>query len=280
MSKYGIDLVVHGFANEEDERKQDEFFAIAKRLGKFRRIGYCRETSTTDLLAKIQSLSLSAPSSSVEVSSSSKNTVTNSLSRSSENCVHNHRQEQDNRFKRSMDNDSSNNDRKDSASEYKASICPSNSSMPSPTADIISRPRKTIYTDGIFDLFHIGHLRAITQCAQLGDKVIIGVTSDLDAASYKRPPIISEQHRIEILSSLRYVNQVICPCPLVVTEEFMSKYGIDLVVHGFANEEDERKQDEFFAIAKRLGKFRRIGYCRETSTTELLSRIHSDSQEN
>ncbi|KAL7470795.1 hypothetical protein ACHAXS_011052, partial [Conticribra weissflogii] len=40
--------------------------------------------------------------------------------------------------------------------------------------------------DGVFDLFHIGHLHAIEQCAALGTRVIIGVTGDDDAAGYKR----------------------------------------------------------------------------------------------
>ena len=52
------------------------------------------------------------------------------------------------------------------------------------------RPRRTVYMDGVFDLFHAGHLEAIQQCAALGDRVIIGVTGDSDAASYKRAPIM------------------------------------------------------------------------------------------
>ncbi|EED91198.1 predicted protein, partial [Thalassiosira pseudonana CCMP1335] len=96
----------------------------------------------------------------------------------------------------------------------------------------MTRPSRTVYMDGVFDLFHMGHLHAIEQCAALGDHVIIGVTGDKDATGYKRRPIISETDRTNIVKSLKLVDNVVCPCPLVVTNEFMNEWGIDLVVHG------------------------------------------------
>ena len=80
------------------------------------------------------------------------------------------------------------------------------------------------------------------QCAALGDRVIIGVTGDADAAGYKRPPIISQAHRVAVVEALGDVDEVVCPCPLVVTEAFMELKGIDLVVHGFANDADAMRQ--------------------------------------
>jgi cytidyltransferase-like protein len=96
----------------------------------------------------------------------------------------------------------------------------------------LERPNRTVYMDGVFDLFHIGHLEAIRQCAELGNKVILGVTGDADASSYKRPPIICESQRTQLVAALQYVDEVVCPCPLVVTESFMREHGIGLVVHG------------------------------------------------
>jgi cytidyltransferase-like protein len=94
--------------------------------------------------------------------------------------------------------------------------------------------------DGVFDLFHVGHLEAIRQCADLGKRVIIGVTGDKDAAGYKRPPIMTEGDRVASVRALREVDAVVCPCPFVVTEEFMKEQKIDLVVHGFANDADAK----------------------------------------
>jgi cytidyltransferase-like protein len=114
---------------------------------------------------------------------------------------------------------------------------------------------------------------AIKRCAELGDKVIIGVTGDSDATGYKRQPIISQEQRVEIIAALREVDVVLCPCPLVVTEEFMSDYGIDLVVHGFANDADAERQNDFFEPPMRLGKFKRIPYYHQLSTTDIIEKI-------
>ena len=137
------------------------------------------------------------------------------------------------------------------------------------------RPRRTVYMDGVFDMFHIGHLEAIEQCAALGDRVILGVVSDADAIGYKRPPIIPQAQRVAIVSALRYVDQVICPNPFVITEPFMTEHDIDLVVHGFADAADEERQREFFEVPIQLGKFKTIRYHPGLSTTDIIAKIQA-----
>ena len=85
---------------------------------------------------------------------------------------------------------------------------------------------------------------------------MIGVTGDEDAAGYKRPPIVSEAGRVAVVAALRHVDAVVCPCPLVVTEAFMAEHSIDLVVHGFANDEDAARQTEFFEVSCCGGQIR------------------------
>ncbi|KAL3923413.1 MAG: hypothetical protein SGILL_001668 [Bacillariaceae sp.] len=139
---------------------------------------------------------------------------------------------------------------------------------------------RTIYMDGVFDLFHIGHLEAINQCAKLGNRIIIGVTGDADATGYKRRPIVPQAERVAIVDALSVVAKVICPCPLIVTDAFMKEQDIDLVVHGFANDADAERQREFFEIPMKLGKFQRISYYHGLSTTNRIHDIHSMMEEN
>lgn len=47
---------------------------------------------------------------------------------------------------------------------------------------LLQQQRRTVYMDGVFDWFHTGHLQAIQQYADLGQRVVIGVTGDADAA--------------------------------------------------------------------------------------------------
>lgn len=142
------------------------------------------------------------------------------------------------------------------------------------------RPYRTVYMDGVFDLFHVGHWHAIRQCADLGHRVILGVTGDADAASYKRPPIVTERDRVTVLTALALVDQIVCPCPLVVTESFLEQHGIDLVVHGYASEDDANRQREFFEVPMRLGCFQRIEYYHDLSTTDIIRKIQLAPLEN
>ena len=66
------------------------------------------------------------------------------------------------------------------------------------------------YTTGVFDLFHVGHLNIIEQAKELCDELIVGVTTD--ELCYERKgkrPIICEEDRVRIISSLRYVDRVV-----------------------------------------------------------------------
>lgn len=134
-----------------------------------------------------------------------------------------------------------------------------------------------IYIDGIFDLFHRGHLESFKQIKDIYKDcfLIVGVVSDEDAKSYKRNPIISFEDRCEIIKSIKYVDKVIEKSPLTVDIDFIKKHKIDLVVHGFASKEDEKKQEVFFKEITNLGLFKKIKYYDKTSTTSIINKIKS-----
>ena len=138
---------------------------------------------------------------------------------------------------------------------------------------------RRIYIDGIFDLFHKGHVLHFKKIKELDDQenqVIVGIISDEDAANYKRKPIYDEEHRKILIESCKYVDEVIVDAPLVIDELFLEKHQIDLVCHAFMNKEDEEKQSEFFKIPIKLNKFRAIDYYSPISTSLLLNEIRSN----
>lgn len=66
------------------------------------------------------------------------------------------------------------------------------------------------YTTGVFDMFHIGHLNILKRAKQECDYLIVGVTTDkLCFERKKKYPIICEKDRVEIVESIRYVDQVV-----------------------------------------------------------------------
>ena len=124
--------------------------------------------------------------------------------------------------------------------------------------------------DGVFDLFHVGHLDAIKQCTELGT-LIIGIVSDKDCESYKRTPVINEQMRREMLESCIYVSDIVFPAPLYIDNEFIKKHKIDIVVHGFKDDDDYNLQKPFFVNVNLV----RIRYSERICTTSIIDSIKS-----
>lgn len=68
---------------------------------------------------------------------------------------------------------------------------------------------KTILTYGTFDLFHIGHLNLLTRLKSLGDRLIVGVSTDSFNAGKGKKTVIGFQDRIEIVRALQCVDVAI-----------------------------------------------------------------------
>jgi glycerol-3-phosphate cytidylyltransferase len=68
---------------------------------------------------------------------------------------------------------------------------------------------KTVLTYGTFDLFHIGHLNILKRLSALGDRLIVGVSTDEFNAIKGKKPVVPFEQRIEIVRSIRYVSEAI-----------------------------------------------------------------------
>lgn len=69
----------------------------------------------------------------------------------------------------------------------------------------------TVFTNGAFDLLHVGHMRLLTFARSLGDRLIVGLNSDASVRRAKGPnrPILNQGERKEMLEHLRAVDEVI-----------------------------------------------------------------------
>ena len=94
--------------------------------------------------------------------------------------------------------------------------------------------KQLIFTNGCFDLLHVGHVRYLQQARQLGDILIIGLNSDRSVHSLGKGegrPIVNEHERAEVLAALSCVDFVTVfddPDPLAVIQTILP----DVLVKG------------------------------------------------
>jgi len=123
------------------------------------------------------------------------------------------------------------------------------------------------YTTGVFDMFHIGHLHLLKKAKNSCDYLIVGISSDELVEDYKnKRPIIPFEHRLEIVSSLKFVDEVLVQSHRDKFQQFLD-IGYDKLFVG-----DDWKGSEIFnELEKNLGKhgaeIEYFPYTKEVSST-------------
>jgi D-beta-D-heptose 7-phosphate kinase/D-beta-D-heptose 1-phosphate adenosyltransferase len=69
---------------------------------------------------------------------------------------------------------------------------------------------KTVFTNGCFDILHVGHVRYLKEAQKLGDKLVVGLNSDESVKRLKGEdrPLIPQEERKELLEALSCVSEV------------------------------------------------------------------------
>jgi len=132
--------------------------------------------------------------------------------------------------------------------------------------------KRLVFTNGVFDLLHVGHVRYLTRARELGDALLVAINSDRTVRELKGPdrPVFNEAERAEILAALRCVDFVtifdnVSPRTLIANllPDVLVKggdYGLDQI-HG-------REEVEVAG-----GKVISLPFVDGASTTTLIQRI-------
>lgn len=134
-----------------------------------------------------------------------------------------------------------------------------------------------VYADGVFDLFHLGHMRQLQQAktAFPDTYLIVGVTGDTETHRRKGLTVLTGQERAETVRHCRWVDEVIPNCPWIVTPQFLDEHNIDYVAH-----DDEpygaAEGDDIYAPIKKAGKFLVTERTEGVSTTGIITKIVRD----
>jgi D-beta-D-heptose 7-phosphate kinase/D-beta-D-heptose 1-phosphate adenosyltransferase len=77
-------------------------------------------------------------------------------------------------------------------------------------AGLRAEGRRLVFTNGCFDILHVGHVRYLADARRLGDALLVAINSDRSVRALKGPnrPVMSEAERAEILAALEAVDFV------------------------------------------------------------------------
>ncbi len=125
------------------------------------------------------------------------------------------------------------------------------------------------YTTGVFDLFHVGHLNILRESKAMCDYLVVGcTTNNLVLQRKNKQPIIPHNERIEILKSIRYVDQVVIQDTMDKFKAYQ-KYKFNIMFVG----DDWKNHPYWLKIEKKFKLFDvkivYLPYTRNTSSTKI-----------
>ena len=131
---------------------------------------------------------------------------------------------------------------------------------------------KVVFTNGCFDIIHVGHVRYLTEARSRGDMLIVGMNSDTSVRKIKgdRRPIVHQRHRAEVLAGLACVDYIVIfdePDPLRLIKALKP----DILIKGEDWEEDAIIGAE--EVRARGGEIVRISFVEKASTTDIIQTI-------
>jgi D-beta-D-heptose 7-phosphate kinase/D-beta-D-heptose 1-phosphate adenosyltransferase len=129
-----------------------------------------------------------------------------------------------------------------------------------------------VFTNGCFDLLHIGHIRYLQEARRMGDLLVVGINTDASVRRLKGPsrPVQPEQDRAEILAALACVDYVVSfdqDTPIVLIERLKP----DVLVKGADWPVDKIVGRD--VVEQSGGRVATVSYVKGVSTSDLIERI-------
>jgi D-glycero-beta-D-manno-heptose 1-phosphate adenylyltransferase len=135
-----------------------------------------------------------------------------------------------------------------------------------------SEGKKIVFTNGCFDIVHLGHIDYLEKARNLGDKLILGLNTDASVRRLKGEtrPVVNEYARSRMMSAFEFIDAVVLfdePTPL----ELIQKISPDILVKGDDYTPETIVGADF--VIEKGGEVKTIALVKGYSTTALIEKI-------
>jgi rfaE bifunctional protein nucleotidyltransferase chain/domain len=139
------------------------------------------------------------------------------------------------------------------------------SELPSLGVTLRARRQRVVFTNGCFDLLHVGHVRFLREARSLGDALVVGVNTDESVRLLKGEPrpLVPDDERAEVVGALESVDYVVL---------FAAALRPDVACKG-GDYDAEAVFPEAAAVRAYGGEFRTLGHTPRRSSTRLIADV-------
>lgn len=139
----------------------------------------------------------------------------------------------------------------------------------SQSGEATGRQATTIITYGTFDILHVGHINLLRRARALGDRLVVGLSTDQFNAGKHKSSLLNFENRKAVMESIRFVDEVFAEESWDQKEADILRYRADVFVMG----EDWRGKFDFLS---RLCEVRYLPRTPAISTTEIRQSLAFD----
>lgn len=138
--------------------------------------------------------------------------------------------------------------------------------------ELKAQNKKIVFTNGVFDIIHRGHVEYLSEAKKIGDVLIVGLNSDSSVKMIKgeKRPIVAEENRAYVLANLKPVDYVV-----IFNEDtpynIIKKIVPDILVKGADWAEDKIVGSDI--VKQSGGEIKRITFVENNSSTNIIEKI-------
>ncbi|MCP4703517.1 MAG: D-glycero-beta-D-manno-heptose 1-phosphate adenylyltransferase [candidate division Zixibacteria bacterium] len=136
------------------------------------------------------------------------------------------------------------------------------------------KDNKIVFTNGVFDILHYGHINYLTKARELGDILILGLNTDSSVKKFKSKdrPLQNEMDRARILTALQAVDYVIL-FPEETPAKLIEMVKPDILVKGADYKISEIVGAKF--VKSYGGEVKRIKFVKGRSSSKIINKLNS-----